>query len=548
MPQSTPSPWRTHEVFNQPKPLVNYNLYQCDSVLPVAVRQAGGAFGQEMLAELGNVLGQEATLLQSFQANEFTPVLHTHDRFGHRLDEVSFHPAWHEFMRLAVSYGLHCLPWEQAQPGAHVVRAALMMLMGQVECGHLCPISMTYSAVPTLSKQPQIAAQWLPKINSRQYDSRLRPLGEKSGAILGMAMTEKQGGSDVRANTTRAVAQGQGEYLITGHKWFCSAPMSDAFLVLAQTPAGLSCFLLPRWTPQGEKNGFYLQRLKNKLGNRSNASSEVEFVDAWAQLIGEEGRGVPTIIEMVTHTRLDCVIAATAVMRQAWLQAYYHATERAAFGQKLVDQPLMQNVLADLYLEVESAIWLMIRLAQAFDRRETNEEEKTFQRLATAIAKYWICKRAPHQVVEALECLGGNGYVEDAILARLYREIPLYSIWEGSGNVICLDVLRAINKEPATVPVLLAELRQACGVNNQFDTFLAQLESQLHSTAESQARCLVENCALALQASLLLRYGQPTVAAAFCATRLTANGSYSFGTLPVSVADISIILQHARPW
>ena len=396
---------------------------------------------------------------------------------------------------------------------------------------------MTYSCVPALEKSPDLSAEWSPRLNSVEYDCRFRPASEKTGALVGMAMTEKQGGSDVRANTTQAVPSGSpDEYRITGHKWFCSAPMCDAFLVLAQAPGGLSCFLLPRWTPDGERNGFHIQRLKSKLGNRSNASSEVEFDRAWARRIGEEGRGVRTIIEMVQHTRLDCVIGSTALMRQAVTQAVHHARHRSAFGKRLVNQPLMENVLADLCLESEAATMLMMRLARAFDARSFDARSKDARehglaRLGTAIAKYWICKRTPAMVGEALECLGGNGYVEESVMPRLYREAPLNSIWEGSGNVICLDILRAIQREPEAVDSVFQEIRMARGTDRRFDQAAGEIENAVGRVEERDARRMADRLAILLQASLLIRYSDPECASAFCASRLTQDGGRCFGTL-----------------
>jgi len=533
-----------HEVLNQPPALQDYNLFASDQALSSALDREGASWAQPRLNEFGRLMGTEELIRAGFQANENPPILHTHDRFGHRVDEVEFHPAWHEVMRHSVQHGLHNLAWTEPKPGAHVARAALMFLASQNEAGHTCPVSMTYSAVPALRKQPELAKEWEPWIHKSTYDPRFRPVREKSGALIGMAMTEKQGGSDVRANTTAAEpldgGRARGEYRITGHKWFCSAPMCDAFLVLAQAPGGLTCFLLPRWTPDGERNHFHIQRLKDKLGNRSNASSEVEFAGAWARRIGEEGRGVPTIIEMVQHTRLDCVIGSSALMRQALVQAIHHARHRKAFGRFLIDQPLMQNVLSDLCLESEAATLLMMRLARAFDFRDTDEHEHGLARLATAVAKFWICKRTPQFVNEAQECLGGNGYVEECILPRLYREAPLSSIWEGSGNVICLDILRAMTKDPASLESTLAEIGQARRSDRRFDAFVARLESELvHSRTELEARRLAEHLALALQASLLIRHGTPQVADAFCASRLDGDSPRTFGTLrsPINLAE-----------
>jgi putative acyl-CoA dehydrogenase len=509
----------THRVENQPPALQNYNLYLSD---PALVAACGRSRTAARLEEFGALMGSEDLIRAGFQANENPPVLKTHDRFGHRIDEVEFHPAYHTLMRHSLEFGLHSLPWVEPRPGAHVARIALMYLASQNEAGHTCPVSMTYSAVPALRKQREVAAEWEPRIFRQAYDARCLPAGEKAGVTIGMAMTEKQGGSDVRANSTVAEPIGNCEYRITGHKWFCSAPMSDAFLVLAQAPGGLTCFLLPRWTPDGKRNDFHLQRLKSKLGNRSNASAEVEFQSAWAQRIGDEGRGVPTIIEMVQDTRMDCVMGSAALMRQALLQAIHHARHRSAFGRLLIDQPLMQNVLADLAIESEAAMLLMIRLAEAFDRGDG------LARLATAVAKYWVCKRGPQVVTEALECHGGNGYVEESILPRLMRESPLNSIWEGSGNVICLDVLRAIGKDPESLEHVLAEIELARGSSHILDRWM----ENLGAPEEERARLYTERLALALQASLMIRFAQPEAADLFLRSRLGGDGGRIFGTLP----------------
>ena len=546
---------------NQVPPLTGYNLFLSDRALVQAVAREGAGWAHAQISELGRLLGAEEAQRWGFEANENKPVLHTHDRFGNRRDEVVFHPAWHNLMRTSVENRLHCLPWEPAKrSGAHVARAALMMLTVQNEAGHTCPISMTYSAVAALRAEPELATEWEPRILSSVYDSQFAPAQQKSGVQLGMGMTEKQGGSDVRANTTRAEKIGSSrEYLITGHKWFCSAPMCDAFLILAQAPKGLSCFLLPRFTPSGERNRFHLQRLKDKLGNRSNASSEVEFAQAWSHLIGEEGRGIQTIIEMVNHTRLDCSIAAAGLMRQALAQAVHHASHRRAFGKLLIEQPLMRNVLADLAIESEAATLLMVRLAHSFDARESresNDRERAFCRIATAIAKYWLCKQSSAHVGEALECLGGNGYVEESIMPRLYREAPLYSIWEGSGNVMCLDVLRALTKDPATLEALLAELHSTVGADKRLDDYVAAIQEKLsakatngapHSTLDFAARELTEKLALALQASLVIRHSSSAVADAFIASRIAGQHGSAFGTLPASVNTDAIIAGVADP-
>ncbi len=530
------------EVLNQAPPLTGYNLFAGDKTLTQAIERAGADWANRQLGELGEILGAEEAQRWGFEANENEPV---------------FHPSWHNLMRTSVEHGLHNLPWiEMKSPGkrkgAQMARAALMMMTAQNEAGHTCPISMTFSGMAALRTEPDLAREWEEKLLSPIYDPRFLPMQEKKGVLMGMGMTEKQGGSDVRANTTQAEPLGgRREYLITGHKWFCSAPMCDAFLILAQAPKGLSCFFLPRWTPTGERNRFHIQRLKQKMGNRSNASSEVEFAGAWARLVGEEGRGVSTIIEMVHHTRLDCAIAGAALMRQALVQALHHARYRKAFGKLLIDQPLMRNVLADLAIESEAATLLMARLAGSFDARESDERERAFSRIATAIGKYWLCKRATMQVGEALECLGGNGYVEESVMPRLYREAPLNSIWEGSGNVICLDILRALGKEPSTLEAVISELRLSAGADPRLNSLTADIESSLHkgkngSDSEGQARRLAEKLALALQASLLVRHGGSAVAEAFCATRLAGDHGYTFGTLPSGV-DIDGLLLAAMP-
>src|SRR2546425_399716 len=533
----------TDRVLNQPPPLQDYDPLALDQALAQALRREGAAWATAEIGAFARRTASPEGVGWGFQANENRPRLCTHDRFGTRIDEVEFHPAWHELMRLSIGSGVHSGPWRDPREGAHVARAAKMLLVSQAEAGHGCPISMTYSAFPALQRQPDLLDEWAPRIVSLDYDARVRPPVEKRGALIGMGMTEKQGGSDVRANTTRAEPVGSGAYALTGHKWFCSAPMSDAFLVLAQAPRGLSCFLLPRWTPDGERNRFQLQRVKDKLGNRSNASAEVELDRSWARLVGDEGRGVSTIVEMVNHTRLDCVIGAAAVMRQALVQAAHHCRHRSAFGRLLIEQPLMRAVLADLAIESEAATVLMMRLARAYDRRE---QEGGFRRLGTAIAKYWVCKRAAPMVAEALECLGGNGYVEESILPRLYREAPLNSIWEGSGNVICLDVLRALQKEPQARDAVVTELRLARGADRRLDAALDDVEARLASPDEAGARRLVESLALALQGSLLARHSPAPVSDAFCAARLRGDHGYAFGALPAGI-DAGAVLERAWP-
>jgi putative acyl-CoA dehydrogenase len=542
----------THEVFNQPPPLENYNLFVQDSALVEAVRREEAGWAEESLRELGQLAGTPEAINWGFEANRYTPVLRTHDRYGHRIDEVEFHPSWHRLMETATRFGIHASPWRENRAGAHVARAAAMYLWSQVEAGHTCPISMTYAGLPVIRHQPEAARLWESRLTSLSYNPELQPAGGKTSALCGMAMTEKQGGSDVRANTTRAEPLGVSdlgrEYAITGHKWFCSAPMCDVFLVLAQAPGGLSCFLLPRILPDGTRNNFFIQRLKDKLGNRSNASSEIEFDNAWAIMLGQEGRGVPTIIEMVNYTRLDCILGSASLMRQAVSQAIHHTAHRRAFGRDLIDQPLMQNVLADLALEAEAALVLAMRVARACDRAGVSEHESRFKRIGTAVGKYWITKRAPTLAAEALECLGGSGYVEESIMPRLYREAPLNSVWEGSGNVNSLDVLRAMAKEPETVEAFFAELARAADINPNFDAAVERLKQELanRDQIEIRARRVVEQMALTLQGALLLRYSPPALAEAFCVSRLGQDWGRAFGTLPVGL-QLKSIVERAHP-
>jgi putative acyl-CoA dehydrogenase len=539
-------------VFNQPPPLENYNLFDSDCALKEAVNRDGGGWIDTEARKLGELLGKPDTINLGVLANRFTPELRTHDRFGYRIDEVAYHPAYHELMGIGIAAQTHSLPWIEKRPGVHVARAALVMLRHQIDEGSSCPLTMTFAAIPSLRVQPELATEWEPRALSPVYDPRSAPAFQKKGVLLGMGMTERQGGSDVRANTTLAepvYGGGPGEeYVITGHKWFCSAPMCDAFLILAQAPAGLSCFLLPRWRPDGSRNAFHLLRLKDKLGNRSNASTEVEFRRASARLIGEEGRGIAAIMEMVRHTRLDCALGSAASMRKAVAEATHHAAHRWAFGRLLIDQPLMRNVLADLCLESEAATALALRLAHAFDRSPEDAREQKFARIATAIAKYWITKRAPAVVAEALECLGGNGYVEESPLPRLYRDAPLNSLWEGAGNVQCLDVLRAMHKDPGTVEALQQEIASTSGVNSIFDRFTGNLilAKQMQVDAEFDARWFVEKMALALQAAALIRSGNQRIADAFCSARLTDSLGLVFGTLR-SNDCVALLLERAQP-
>ncbi|WP_274563453.1 acyl-CoA dehydrogenase family protein [Streptomyces spiramyceticus] len=537
----------THTVTNQAPPLVGYDVFTADRALSEGVERhvAPGLLAdvREELAALGRTAGSVQAQEWGVQANENPPKLRTHDRYGNRIDEVEFHPAWHRLLGHAVSAGLTDA-W--GRPDGHVRRAAGFLVWTQAEAGHGCPLSMTHAAVPALRANPELAAEWEPRLTSHVYEEELKIPSLKAGALFGMGMTEKQGGSDVRANTTSAEPlAGEGEYLLTGHKWFCSAPMCDGFLVLAQAPGGLSCFLVPRVMADGTRNVFRIQRLKDKLGNRSNASSEVEFDGTWARLVGEEGRGVRTIIEMVAATRLDCVVGSAALMRQAVAQATHHAAYRSAFGGKLIDKPLMRNVLADLALESEAATTLAMRLAAAYD--SDTEQDRAFLRLAVPAAKYWVTKRCTPVTAEALECLGGNGYVEESGMPRLLRESPLNSIWEGSGNVQALDVLRALQREPQALNAFLTEIGQARGADHRLDGAIKGLLTELADLEgmEGRARRLVERMALVLQGSLLVRWAPPEVADAFCASRLGGDWGAAFGTLPHSL-DLASVVERAR--
>ena len=558
-PTSGNAPWQTHTVFNQAPPLVGLDVFSSNLPLVEAVAREGAEWVSDRAAVLGRAIGGAPQQEWGRLANENRPILRTHDRYGNRIDEVEFHPAWHQLMALGVENELHSLPWTSDEPSAHTARAALYMTAMQAEAGFACPITMTFAVVPALRAQPELAAEWEGLVTATSYDPRSVPAAEKGSAIAGMAMTEKQGGSDVRANTTVAIPLNGGgagaEYEIVGHKWFCSAPMSDIFLVLAQTDDGLSCFLLPRILPDGSRNAFHIQRLKDKLGNHSNASSEIELHGAWARMVGEPGRGVPTIIEMVGHTRLDCVIGTAAGMRVAVVNATHHAAHRSAFGKTLIDQPLMRNVLADLCLESEANTALAMRLARAYDEAhadadagEDSSDAQLFKRLATAVGKYWACKRAPNHAFEALECHGGAGYVEESGMPRLYREAPLASIWEGSGNVMSLDVLRALTRSPRSLEVFLAEVEQARGANAHLDGAVRRLKDRFSdpATLETRARRVVEDMALCLQGSLLVRSTPAAVSDAFCAARLGGEGGLEYGTLPAG-SDFETIISRSRP-
>ena len=537
---------------NQVPPLTGRNLYLDHAALVEGVAREGGGWAHERAAEVGAFWGGEP-LAWGADANRDRPRLTTHTPSGKRIDRVDFHPAWHQLMARGVADEMHALPWNDPQSGAHVARAAIYMSGTQAEAGFGCPITMTFAAIPALRATPEIADEWIPRLTATGYDGALKPATEKPGAICGMAMTEKQGGSDVRANTTRAEplnGGGEGgEHLLTGHKWFCSAPMSDLFLMLAHTDDGLSCFAVPQFTPDGERNrGFQIQRLKDKLGNHSNASSEIELHGAWGRMLGEPGRGVATIIEMVAHTRLDCVIGSAGGMRAATAAALWHAMHRRAFGKTLIDQPLMTAVLADLAVESEAATALALRLCRAYDEAAAGDEQAALlARLATPVAKYHVCKRFPNHAFEAMECFGGPGYVEDSGMPRIYREAPLCSIWEGSGNIMALDTLRAMAKAPATLEALRAELTLAAGADARYDSYVDGLWGELSDTAtlERRARRVVERMAVALQASLLLRHAPAPVADAFVATRLGGDGGLHYGALPGGIDTRAITDRHA---
>ncbi|MDL2075114.1 acyl-CoA dehydrogenase family protein [Streptomyces sp. GXMU-J15] len=541
------APYATHDVTNQPPFLAPYDASE-DIALLEGLRREGAGWAERDIRRLGTLAGGAEAQEWAELANRHEPELRTHDRYGHRIDEADFHPSWHELMRVAVTEGLAGAPWADDREGAHVARSAGGLVWGHTDAGHGCPTSMTYAAVPALRAQPDLAKVYEPLLTSREYDPGLRVPTEKRGLLAGMGMTEKQGGSDVRTNTTTATPTDEpGVYVLRGHKWFTSAPMCDVFLVLAQAPGGLSCFLVPRILPDGTRNTFRIQRLKEKLGNRSNASCEPEFDNTVAWLVGPEGRGVKTIIEMVNCTRLDCVMMSSALMRKTLVEAGHHARYRSAFGARLLDQPLMRNVLADLALESEAATTLTLRLAGAADRAVRGDAgEAAFRRIATAVGKYWVTKRGPAFTAEALECLGGNGYVEESGMPRHYREAPLLSIWEGSGNVNALDVLRALGKEPQVAEALFGELALARGADARLDAAVTRLKDTLPKATQTGARRLVEQMAITLQASLLVRHAPAAVADAFCATRLGGDWGHAFGTLP-DTADLGGILDRALP-
>ena len=539
----------THRVANQPPEFADVNLYTMDAALREAVVREGAGWMADALTAFGARTGSAQVADWARRANRQTPELCAFDRFGQRIDEVDYHPAYHWLMDLGIRHGVSSVAWT-AESGGHVAHSALLFLMAQAEAGVCCPMSMTYACVPPLRHAPALADVWIPRVTAARYDPASVPAWEKTGATIGMAMTEKQGGSDVRANSTEARPLGGDAYELAGHKWFCSAPMSDAFLTLAQAPdAGLTCFLVPRWRPDGTRNAIRLMRLKDKLGDRANASSEIEYHGAWAQMVGEPGRGVRTIIEMVQHTRLDCTVAPAALMRQALANAVWHARHRTAFQRHLIDQPLMQTLLADLAVESDAATALAFRVARAFDGHAAGDDHEThLSRLVTPVAKYWLNKRLPGLVYEAMEAHGGSGYVEDSVMPRIYRQAPLNSIWEGAGNVICLDVLRALHKTPAAGEALMAELAHAKGANARLDRAIAGLGDRLarKDVPEGQARHVTEQMALALQGALLVRHAPHAVADAFCAARLGGDGGLAFGTLPDG-ADTRAILARAQP-
>ncbi len=536
--------YKTHEVVNQPNPLINYDSFDADAVLKEAAIREGAAYDTETFHTLGKTCTSEEVLSWGGDANKYTPTLDTHDRYGHRIDRVSFHPAWHQLMGLSISQGLHALPWCSDTKGAFTARAIRYFLVHQVEAGHGCPITMTFAAIPLIRQHPSTFNEIESGLKSYEYDARFIPMPQKKGLLCGMGMTEKQGGSDIRSNATKAdKLSGDHGYLLTGHKWFCSAPMCDLFLMLAKTSEGLSCFMVPRFLPDGTQNAFHIQRLKDKLGNRSNASSEIELCNTWARRIGEEGQGIQTIIQMVNLTRFDCALGSAATMRQALVQAIHHCQQREAFGKKLVDQPMMQNLLADLCLESEAATTLVMHLAHQYDAA-TNEGDQAYIRIVTALAKYWVCKRTASFVAEALEVLGGSGYVEESIMPRLYREAPLNSIWEGSGNLNCLDILRICNKTPEALQALIAKLEAVKASNKAYNAAVRHIKRTWLGKAdieESEARTFVEQIALALQAALLLDVAPDYVADAFCSARLSSDRSLVWGGQPKGMALKEII-------
>lgn len=542
----------THEVINMPPHIGDQNLWRDDPLLMAAVAREGAGWASADLNALGAAVGSEASFDKADQANRHGPKLNAYDRYGMRINQVDYHPAYHDLMALAIEHKVASFAWHHAGPGAQVGHAALTYMFNQVEGGVMCPMAMTYAAIPSLRSTPEIAEAWIPRLLSTSYDPRDIPVDEKTGATIGMFMTEKQGGSDVRSNSTHAVPLGTASgigapYLLTGHKYFCSAPMCDGFLTLAMTDSGISCFLVPRWTPDGQRNQLFIQRLKDKLGNRSNASSEIEMQDTWGLMVGNEGRGIRTIIDMVQGNRVYCAMASAGLMRQGLVQATHWTRNRRAFQRTLSDQPLMANVLADLALEAEAGMYLGLRVARAMDQADDDPHAAAFARIATAIAKYWNSKRAPGHVFEAMECHGGSGYIEESVLPRLYREAPINSIWEGCGNVLCLDVLRAMAREPLTVAALFDELELARGGHPALDRAIDRLRAALddHHHLEARARRLTEQMAVVLQATLMVRHASAAAADAFCQARLE-DGLMAFGGLPVGT-DFEAIINRALP-
>ena len=528
----------THEVENMPPYMGNQDLWKNDKNLRDAVNREGAGWAEKNLSAFGHLMGCTEMFDHAEKANKNPPELKAFDQYGNRINYVDYHPSYHHLLGVAIKNEIPSFAWNHKKEGSQVAHMALTYMFNQVEGGVMCPMAMTYSVIPALKHNPDLEAQWLPKVLSNKYDDRDIPIDQKLGGTIGMFMTEKQGGSDVRANSTRAkpvsssVGNGS-EYLLTGHKYFCSAPMCDAFLVLANTNVGLSCFLVPRWKPNGERNSFFIQRLKDKLGNRSNASSEIELDNTLGTMIGEEGKGIKTILDMVIGNRIYCAVSSASLMRQAVVQVLHHVSHRSAFQKRLIDQPLMRNVVADMVLESEAALNLSLRVARAVDNQNSNEDERSFARISTAISKYWVTKRAPYLVFEALECHGGPGYIEESVMPRLYREAPLNSIWEGSGNVMCLDVLRALQRDKNALPALFKELDLAKGANRNFDVSLANLKSKLESSKgiETEARLITEKMACLIQASIFIRSGQKEKISAFCYSRLGSTWSGAFGTL-----------------
>ena len=553
LPSLPPDGYATHEVMNQATPFTGHNAFTGDRLLTEIAERENISWARELLTEAGGTVASAHVAGLARDANRHTPELRSHDRFGNRIDEIAFHPAWHQLMSLAIGHGTHSLSWTATQPGAHVARGMLSYLWNQGENGICCPLGMTYSAEPALRMQPELAAVWEPFILSTRYDPAPAPMHRKSGGTVGMTLTEKQAGSDLRATQTKArpatSRRGPGEaYLIDGHKWFFSVPHSDVFITLAQTERGPSCFLLPGWLPDGSRNRLLIQRLKDKCGNKSNASSEIEYRGAIGWLIGEEGQGIKAALAMTHLTRLDFALGSAGLMRRALSEAIHHAHGRRAFQKPLIEQPLMRNVIADLALEVEAATMLAFRLARAVDDEAAGDASaRHLVRIGTPIAKFWNCKRVVGVVHEALECLGGNGFIEEGPMARLYREAPLNGIWEGSGNIIVLDVLRAAAKSPETVSVFIAEVRAAKGADKRLDRGVDRIEAELLRPEEHEARArrIVEQMAIALQASLLIRHSPTAVADAFCATRLDAGGSAVYGGLPAGI-DQRAIVERAR--